>query len=76
MSQTGRHRLSGPRHAWEDGAYSVALGWIVKRDTEQPRRTALERRARPVQRRPMIASGVVLGSVAPFERMGLVPTLP
>jgi hypothetical protein len=72
MNHAGRHRWSGPRHVWEDGAFSVALGWIVKRETEQPRRTALERRARPVQRRrSTIVSALVLGSVALLSVWGL-----
>ena len=76
MSHPTRQRLSQPRHAWEDGAFSVALGWVAKRDAEkeveQPHRSALERRARPVRRRrPAIVSGVVLGSVILLSVWGL-----
>jgi hypothetical protein len=72
MSHPTRHRLSRPRHAWEDGAFSVALGWTVKKDAEQTHRSALEKRARPVRRRgSAIVSGLVVGSVALLSVWGL-----
>jgi hypothetical protein len=72
MNHAGRHRLSRPRHAWEDGAFSVALGWITKKDAEQTRRSALQRRARPARhRRPNIVSALVLGGIALLSVWGL-----
>lgn len=73
MSQPTRQR---PRHAWEDGAFSVALGWVAKKDAEkdaeQTHRSALEKRARPIRRRgPAIVSGLVVGSVALLSVWGL-----